>query len=63
MRCHVVLEQVKVFVAVLTEVKDLLILFCVNDCLYVESVRGVELYDPLVLLVQDHQVDVLVTLR
>jgi len=26
-RCHVVLEQVKVVVAVLTEVKDLLVLF------------------------------------
>lgn len=53
----------KVVVAVLTEVKHLLILFGVDDCLDVEPVRGVELNKPLILLVQDHQVDVLVTLR
>lgn len=62
-RCHVVLEQVKVVVAVLTKVEDLLVLFGVDHSLDVESVRRVELYKSLVLLVQDHQEDVLVTLR
>ena len=60
--CHVVLEKVEVLVAVFAEVKYMLVFLRVDNRLDVEPLSGVEFYEPLVLLVEDNEEDVLVTL-
>lgn len=61
-RGHIVLKEVEVLVAVLSKVKYSLILFGIDHGLDAKPLCRIELYEPLVLLVQDDEEHVLVTL-